>query len=57
VSGLPALFVHPCRTAEAMTELAKGVPVDLTTYLSVWMGIVGGSVGLYIPINFTGRAS
>lgn len=45
VTDLPALFVHPCQTKEAMEKF----DCPLEDYLMVWIGIVGGSVGLWLP--------
>lgn len=53
ISGLPAYFVHPCRTAEVMRDLFGstdvGAPMDWTMYLLIWVGLIGGSVGLDVP--------
>lgn len=53
VAGTPAYFVHPCRTAEVMSELFgapdDGAPDDWNMYLLIWIGLVGGSVGLHVP--------
>jgi len=29
-----------------------GVKVDLTSYLSVWLGVVGAPVGLNVPVDY-----
>ncbi|KAI9681552.1 MAG: hypothetical protein M1829_000749 [Trizodia sp. TS-e1964] len=49
ITGRPAFFVHPCNTAAAMQALvgAEGVPVE--EYLVLWLGVVGGCVGLCVP--------
>jgi len=63
LTNLPVLFVHPCRTAEVMRELSAtggggagggggGVRVDLASYLSVWLGVVGAPVGLNVPVDY-----
>ena len=51
ITGLPAYFVHPCRTVEAMTAVLGGTSVDPEAYLLMWMGLVGGSVGLHVPVE------
>lgn len=54
VTGLPCWFVHPCRTAEAMgamTGPGGARVVDRRKYLLMWMGLVGGGVGLNVPIK------
>ncbi|KAF2842996.1 hypothetical protein M501DRAFT_926015 [Patellaria atrata CBS 101060] len=52
-SQVPTNFVHPCNTSEAMEQalpLAKHSSVKPEAYLILWMGIVGGSVGLEVPL-------
>lgn len=52
VSGLPAYFVHPCRTADAMADVVGRATVPRPTeYLLLWLGLVGASVGLHVPIE------
>ncbi|KAH6634388.1 hypothetical protein B0J18DRAFT_17637 [Chaetomium sp. MPI-SDFR-AT-0129] len=48
VTGEPSFFVHPCYLADAM----DGFP-DLTeqNYLVRWLGLVGGCVGLWVPMQ------
>ena len=57
VLGVPYYFVHPCNTAAAMSEWQQrrqdgeeGM-ADFTAekYLTVWVGVVGGVVGLFLP--------
>ncbi|OAA59012.1 Autophagy-related protein 3 [Niveomyces insectorum RCEF 264] len=45
VTGVPSFFVHPCLLGEAMANF------DCTrqSYLMVWIGLVGASVGLWVP--------
>jgi len=52
VTGLPVYFIHPCRTAEGI-EAVGGVGRDFTAgeYLMLWVGLVGGSVGLNVPVQ------
>lgn len=45
VTDLPAFFVHPCTTKEAMEQFT----CSLKDYLTVWLGTVGSSVGLWLP--------
>ncbi|CAG8956076.1 hypothetical protein HYFRA_00011860 [Hymenoscyphus fraxineus] len=45
VNDVPAFFIHPCQTKEAMENF--DIPLD--KYLMVWIGLVGGCVGLWIP--------
>lgn len=51
VSNLPAYFVHPCRTREAMAELLTGRTVKPIEYLLLWFGLIGAGVGLNIPAD------
>ena len=45
---VPAYFVHPCNTAEALQSLEKN-DVKPAEYLMLWLGLVGGSVQLFVP--------
>lgn len=51
VLGLPYYFVHPCNTVDAMREWEleweKGMGPE--AYLGIWIGLVGGVVGLWMP--------
>ncbi|KAH0285919.1 hypothetical protein M436DRAFT_70211 [Aureobasidium namibiae CBS 147.97] len=55
LTGLPAYFVHPCRTADAMCA-TPSVDVHLRDYMLVWLGIVGASVGLSVSSTELHRA-
>ncbi|KAF2212621.1 hypothetical protein CERZMDRAFT_13497, partial [Cercospora zeae-maydis SCOH1-5] len=49
-TGRPVLFVHPCRTQEAMTDvLCARKDVVAVEWLLIWFGIIGNAVGLYVP--------
>jgi len=45
VTGLPSFFVHPCLLGEAMSDF----DCSKENYLMVWIGLVGGCVGLWVP--------
>ncbi|KAK2072868.1 hypothetical protein P8C59_007197 [Phyllachora maydis] len=45
VTGVPCFFVHPCLLGEAMMSFE----CTKETYLMVWLGLVGGAVGLWVP--------
>lgn len=49
VNNLPAYFVHPCRTSEAMAAITDGTDVKPIQYLLIWIGLIGSSAGLVIP--------
>lgn len=49
ITDLPSFFVHPCNTAEAMSEILRGRAVGAFEYLLIWLGLVGSCVGLYVP--------
>lgn len=54
-TGMPAYFVHPCRTAD--TVCATGTAgVQIQDYMLVWLGIVGASVGLNVSSTDLRRA-
>jgi ubiquitin-like-conjugating enzyme ATG10 len=60
VTGVPAYFVHPCRTQEAMSPLLDRVrtdasPCNRTDYLLLWFGVIGASVGLSVPVSVAKR--
>ncbi len=45
ITGVPAFFVHPCLPGEAMSKF----DCSKESYLMVWLGLVGGCVGLWVP--------
>ncbi|KAI1499625.1 hypothetical protein F5X99DRAFT_410811 [Biscogniauxia marginata] len=45
VTGVPSFFVHPCFIGDAMA----GFNCSKEDYLTVWLGLVGGCVGLFVP--------
>jgi ubiquitin-like-conjugating enzyme ATG10 len=45
VTGVPSFFVHPCLLGEAMGKF----DCSKENYLMVWLGLVGGCVGLWVP--------
>lgn len=59
VTGVPAYFVHPCRTQEVLAPLLGSAKVDSSEtspqkamkYLMLWFGVIGASVGLSVPIR------
>ncbi|KAL2215662.1 hypothetical protein M432DRAFT_138980 [Thermoascus aurantiacus ATCC 26904] len=48
-SGVPAYFVHPCNTADAMKDIGGGRDITPETYLLMWLGLVGNCVNLHVP--------
>lgn len=50
-TATPAYFVHPCRTAEAMDAIAGGRKLRPIEYLLQWIGAIGQSVGLGVPLE------
>ena len=51
VTGTPAFFVHPCQTAAAISTVAGHGEVAPERYLFLWMGLIGQSVGLNVPME------
>ena len=51
ITGNPAYFIHPCRTAEAMDAVTGGKEAESKDYLLSWFGLVGAGVGLDVPIE------
>ncbi|KAK3336475.1 hypothetical protein B0T19DRAFT_39995 [Cercophora scortea] len=45
ITGVPSFFIHPCLLGEAMSTF----DCSKETYLMVWLGLVGGCVGLWVP--------
>ncbi|KFA63186.1 hypothetical protein S40285_03277 [Stachybotrys chlorohalonatus IBT 40285] len=45
VTGVPAFFIHPCLLGDAMS----GFRCSKEDYLMIWLGLVGGCVGLWVP--------
>jgi ubiquitin-like-conjugating enzyme ATG10 len=51
VIGKPVFFIHPCRTAEVMeASIERGRKVTAEEYLMVWIGSLGKSVGMNVPL-------
>ncbi|KAK4951252.1 hypothetical protein LTR10_010225 [Elasticomyces elasticus] len=59
ITGLPAYFIHPCRTAESMAAIVSSLHVVGSRaaeggeigYLMQWLGLVGPSVDLTVPMK------
>ena len=56
ITGMPAYFVHPCRTQEALAPLLRDTSGETGSepaveYLLLWFGVIGTSVGLSVPVN------
>ena len=49
VSDIPAFFIHPCNTQEGLLPHQSGQEISPYGYLLLWLGLVGPSVGLYMP--------
>ncbi|KAI5466326.1 hypothetical protein BGZ63DRAFT_420820 [Mariannaea sp. PMI_226] len=45
ITGVPSFFVHPCLLGDAISKFK----CDRTNYLIIWLGLVGGCVGLWVP--------
>lgn len=59
ITGAPAFFVHPCKTASALREVVQrtdgAVEVTAATYLWLWLGLVGSHVSLELPMPISLR--
>ena len=51
VTGMPAYFIHPCKTQEAMAAVAADRVLVPLEYLTLWLGLVGPSVGFSLPLE------
>lgn len=49
VTGMPWYFIHPCNTAKAMEDIIGTRQISELEYLLIWIGLIGGAVGLYLP--------
>jgi len=49
-TDMPVYFIHPCRTADAMRNIMAGSSIQLDDYMLLWLGLVGGNVGLHAPL-------
>lgn len=47
----PVFFIHPCRTAEVMEAGAGGREISPFEYLVMWLGAMGKSVNLDVPME------
>jgi ubiquitin-like-conjugating enzyme ATG10 len=45
ITDVPSFFIHPCRTKEAM----ENFDCPMAEYLMIWIGLIGGCVGLWVP--------
>ncbi|KAF7557659.1 hypothetical protein G7046_g5993 [Stylonectria norvegica] len=45
ITGVPSFFVHPCLLGDAISNFE----CDRANYLMIWLGLVGGCVGLWVP--------
>ena len=50
VLGVPLFQLHPCRTAELMKQMLSTVSPGC--YLRSWISLVGGVVGLSLPLSY-----
>ncbi|PNY23601.1 Uncharacterized protein TCAP_06457 [Tolypocladium capitatum] len=45
ITGIPSFFVHPCLLGDAISSFE----CFKQNYLMIWLGLVGGCVGLWVP--------
>ncbi|POR36523.1 Uncharacterized protein TPAR_03223 [Tolypocladium paradoxum] len=45
ITGVPSFFVHPCLVGDAISSFE----CSKQNYLMIWLGLVGGCVGLWVP--------
>ncbi|KAK2611251.1 hypothetical protein N8I77_004611 [Diaporthe amygdali] len=45
LTGVPSFFVHPCLLGDQLSNF----DCSKENYLMVWLGLVGGCVGLWVP--------
>ncbi|KAF2809970.1 uncharacterized protein BDZ99DRAFT_415968 [Mytilinidion resinicola] len=49
ITNRPVFFVHPCNTADALRASLEETKITADQYILLWIGIVGGCVGLQVP--------
>jgi len=52
ITDIPAFFIHPCQTKEAM----ENFDCLISDYLMLWLGLVGACVGLWVPPEMAEQA-
>lgn len=57
VTNRPVFFIHPCRTAEVMEASVGQRELSAEEYLIVWIGALGGGVGLDVPLGLVSDQS
>jgi len=55
ITTLPAYYVHPCRTQDAMLAVSGGGGMTPDRYLLLCLGIIGSSVSLSLPVDVATR--
>jgi len=50
VTSRPVFFIHPCHTADVMAASVGDRQVTEVEYLTMWIGALGGCVGLNVPL-------
>lgn len=50
ITNSPVFFIHPCQTANVMEASVGKKSVTAEQYLLMWIGAMGKSVGLNIPL-------
>ena len=45
---MPAYFIHPCNTSDAVQGVVEDSACTPSEYLLVWLGLIGSSVGLHV---------
>ena len=49
LTSFPVFFIHPCQTV-AVLEASVDRDITPTQYLKLWIGAMGGYVGLTLPV-------
>ena len=49
ITDVPCFAIHPCNTADALVDIIGAKDVSGLDYLQIWIGLIGGPVGLYLP--------
>lgn len=54
---MPAFFVHPCQTQEALSAVNLDRDISPIEYLMMWFGIIAAAVGLTVSTEVAATIS
>ena len=57
ITNSPAFFIHPCQTAAVLESSSTKKGLTSVEYLMLWIGAMGKSVGLNVPISLAQKVN